>query len=202
MNFARKFWQPSWPLLVALSAFASYLALGERLLGDPDTYLHIAAGRWIIAHGSIPTSDPFSHSLSNAPWTSHEWLAEIIFAKAYELGGWGGVVALTVAAGFASASFAQGTTPATPATSAVPAAKVAAPAPAAAEKKAEAPKAAEPAKVEAAKTEAAKADTGKPADKQGKATGHEKQEKHAKAEGKTEVKPETKAATAPAPAVK
>jgi hypothetical protein len=112
------------------------------------------------------------------------------------------LVALTVAAGFASASFAQGTTPATPVTSAAPATKVAAPAPAAAEKKVEAPKAGEPAKVEAAKTEAAKADTGKPAEKQGKAAGHEKQEKHAKPEGKTEPKPETKAATAPAAAVK
>ena len=115
------------------------------------------------------------------------------------------IVALTVAAGFTSASFAQGTT--APAPQAAPAAKVTTPAPAAAEKKVEAPKAAEPAKVEAAKTEAAKteapkADTGKPVEKQGKTTGHEKQEKHAKAEGKTDVKPETKAAAAPAAAVK
>lgn len=103
------------------------------------------------------------------------------------------VVALTVAAGFASASFAQGTAT-TPA--AAPAGKVTAPAPATAEKKVEAPKAAEPAKVEAAKTETPKADTGKPAEKHGKAKGHEtKVEKHEKAEGKSEAKP----ATTPAP---
>lgn len=55
------------------------------------------------------------------------------------------VIALAVAAGFATASFAQGTTAATPATPATPAAKVTAPATATPEKKVEAPQAAEPA---------------------------------------------------------
>lgn len=67
------------------------------------------------------------------------------------------LVALTVAAGFASTSFAQGLT--APATPTAPAAKVSAPAPAAVEKKVEAPKAAEPVKAEVkadAKTVAAK----------------------------------------------
>lgn len=100
-------------------------------------------------------------------------------------------VALAIAAGFASVSFAQGT-------SAPAAAKVSVPTAAAVEKKAEAPKAAEAAKTEA-KTEAPKADQGKPATKHGKAKGHEHQgEKHeAKAEGKPETKP-----AAPAPAAK
>ena len=105
------------------------------------------------------------------------------------------IVALTVAAGFTSASFAQGT--AAPAPQAAPAAKVTPPAPAAAEKKVEAPKAAEPVKAEG-KTETAKPEVVK-------AKGHEqkqaKHEKHEKAEGKTEVKPEAKP-VAPAPVSK
>jgi hypothetical protein len=100
------------------------------------------------------------------------------------------LIALAVAAGFASASFAQGATPATPAT---PAVKATPAAPAAAEKKMEAPKAAEPAKLEAAKTEAPKADAGKPVAKHAKAKGHK---------AKTEVKPEAKPAVAPAPTAK
>ena len=65
------------------------------------------------------------------------------------------IIALAIAAGFASASFAQtgSTNPNT-----APAAKVTAPAPMAAEKKVEAPKAAEPAKMDAAKTETPKAE--------------------------------------------
>ena len=79
------------------------------------------------------------------------------------------LVALTVAAGFASASFAQGT--AAPAPQAAPAAKMAAPTPAVAEKKVEAPKAAEPVKAEA-KVEAAKPEAGTPVEKHGKAQKH------------------------------
>ncbi len=60
-----------------------------------------------------------------------------------------------------------------------------------------------PAKVEAAKTDTPKVEAGKPGEKHAKAKGHEKQEKHEKAETKAEVKPETKTAAAtPAPAAK
>ena len=113
------------------------------------------------------------------------------------------IVALTVAAGFASASFAQGT--AAPAAQPAPAAKVTAPAPATAEKKVEAPKAAEPVKAEA-KAEVVKPASSKSVEKHGKTKGHEhKAEKHAKADGKTEVKPESKPEVKPlalAPAAK
>jgi hypothetical protein len=68
------------------------------LLNDPDTYLHIAAGRWIIAHAALPVHDPFSHSLAGAVWVPHEWLAEIVLAAAYDFAGWGGLVLLTAAA--------------------------------------------------------------------------------------------------------
>ncbi len=64
------------------------------------------------------------------------------------------LVALTVAGGFVSASFAQGA--AAPTSPVAPAAKVTAPAPATAEKKVDAPKAAEPVKAEK-KVEAPKA---------------------------------------------
>jgi hypothetical protein len=86
------------------------------------------------------------------------------------------IIALTVAAGFVSASFAQGN--AAPAIPAVPATKATAPAPAAVEKKVEAPKAAEPVKAEAAKAETPKADHGKPAEKHGKSKGRDKKAEH------------------------
>jgi len=38
----------------------------------PDTYLHIAAGRWTLAHAALPVHDPFSHSLAGATWVPHE----------------------------------------------------------------------------------------------------------------------------------
>jgi hypothetical protein len=113
------------------------------------------------------------------------------------------IVALTVAAGFTSASFAQGN--ATLTAPATPAAKASAPAPATTEKKIEAPKAAEPVKAEAAKSaapakseavknESPKAGEAKPAEHHDKAKDHTKKAEH-KPEVKAEAKPGTPAPT-------
>src|SRR5713226_6761591 len=88
---------PSWPLLLGLLAFARLLAERMSLLNDPDTYLHIAAGQWMLAHGALPTHDPFSHSLPGATWIASEWLAEIILAVIYDHAGWGGIILLAAA---------------------------------------------------------------------------------------------------------
>jgi len=88
---------PSWPLLLGLASLVRPLLQPTRLLNDPDTYLHIAAGRWMLAHGKLPTIDPFSHSLPNATWIPHEWAAEIIFALTFWVAGWHGIVLLIVA---------------------------------------------------------------------------------------------------------
>ena len=68
------------------------------LLNDPDTYLHIAAGRWMLTHRTLPMHDPFSHSLAGAAWVPHEWLAELVLAIVYDAAGWSGLVLLTAAA--------------------------------------------------------------------------------------------------------
>jgi hypothetical protein len=85
----------SWPQIVALlSLFV--LVRSSRLLGDADTYWHLAAGRWIIDHGRVPTTDPFSHSMFGAPWTAHEWLAEVVIALVHQGGSWPALVLMTV----------------------------------------------------------------------------------------------------------
>jgi hypothetical protein len=86
------------PLYVAVFIDVLMLCLGGRLLVDPDTYFHIAAGNWIWTHHSVPSTDPFSMTMQNAPWIAHEWLAELILAAAYGAGGWAGVVAATAVA--------------------------------------------------------------------------------------------------------
>jgi hypothetical protein len=84
------------PLLAGLLAFALSLR-GQNLLNDPDTYLHIAAGKWMLAHGALPTSDPFSHSMPGAHWIVHEWLSELLLGATFGITGWHGVVLLTAA---------------------------------------------------------------------------------------------------------
>ena len=85
---------PSWPLIVGLAALARALAQPMALLNDPDTYLHITAGRWMLTHLALPVQDPFSHSQAGAVWVPHEWLAEIILALVYDAAGWSGLVLL------------------------------------------------------------------------------------------------------------
>jgi hypothetical protein len=90
--------QATLPWLVGASVYVLLLTLGPRLLNDPDSYSHIAVGRWIMAHGAVPSSDPFSFSMHGAPWIAFEWLSEVIYAAVYALSGWAGVVALAAAA--------------------------------------------------------------------------------------------------------
>src|SRR5579862_10005104 len=82
------------PLYVAVFIYVLTLCLGSRLLVDPDTYFHIATGNWIWAHDSVPSTDPFSATMRDAPWVAHEWLAALILAAAYSVGSWVGVVAV------------------------------------------------------------------------------------------------------------
>src|SRR5208337_2575370 len=83
--------------LIAVWLFArSAFSLG--VLGDGDTWSHLATGEWMLAHGAVPRADPFSHSMPGAPWTAHEWLSEIFLAVAFRAGGWSGVTLLTAAA--------------------------------------------------------------------------------------------------------
>lgn len=65
---------------------------GEKMLGDHDTLMHIKAGRIMIEQGELLTRDIFSHTAPGAPWTAHEWLAEILMGGLHQLAGLPGVV--------------------------------------------------------------------------------------------------------------
>jgi hypothetical protein len=85
--------------LAAIALFLFTLAtFSPQVLGDGDTWSHVATGEWIIAHGAAPRVDPFSHSMAGAPWTAHEWLSEVLMALAFRVGAWSGVVLMTGAA--------------------------------------------------------------------------------------------------------
>jgi hypothetical protein len=85
--------------LAAIALFLFSLAVfAPQVLGDGDTWSHVATGEWIIAHRAVPHVDPFSLSMSGAPWTAHEWLSEVLLALAFRVGGCSGLVLLTGAA--------------------------------------------------------------------------------------------------------
>lgn len=92
----------SLPIVFGVLAYLATARWGPRALHDPDTYWHIAAGRWIIAHHAVPHHGIFSQSMAQAPWVAHEWLSEVLIAAVYDRTGWDGLVIATALAGAAS----------------------------------------------------------------------------------------------------
>lgn len=95
----KKMWQVpmvSLPLALAMLVFV-VSSWSPQVLADPDSYWHVAAGRWILAHGTVPTHDVFSFTMPGQPWTAHEWLAEVLMALAHRWAGFGGVTLLASA---------------------------------------------------------------------------------------------------------
>lgn len=92
------------PLWVGAAIYGLLLILAPQLLNDPDTYSHIALGRWIIANRAVPFVDPFTHTAAGTHWVAFEWLSQVAYAAAHAVGGWPAVVVL--AAGAVALSFA------------------------------------------------------------------------------------------------
>ncbi len=59
----------------------------HTLLGDGDTGWHIRTGQWILSHGTVPTTDPFSFTKPGEPWFAWEWLSDVVLALLHRVGG-------------------------------------------------------------------------------------------------------------------
>ncbi|MBI5322243.1 hypothetical protein [Bradyrhizobium sp.] len=86
------------PVWVGAAVYALFVLAGDRLLIDPDTLWQIAVGQWIIDHGAVPTVDVYSFTMRGQPWISTQWLAQVLYAKAFAIAGWTGPVVLAAAA--------------------------------------------------------------------------------------------------------
>ncbi|MEK7381715.1 MAG: hypothetical protein AAB262_00330 [Elusimicrobiota bacterium] len=82
---------PHWPL--AALVFAFVFALGLSSVHEPSTWLSIRAGAKILSAGVLPGADTFSYGAGGGAWSTHSWLADVLFAK---LDAWGGPGLLTV----------------------------------------------------------------------------------------------------------
>ncbi|MDH4334204.1 MAG: hypothetical protein OEW24_02925, partial [Chloroflexota bacterium] len=71
---------------------------------DGDVWWHIRAGEEVLRTGRVPSVDTWSIVGGGRPWTSQDWLANVILAAGNSLGAWGqtllsvGFGALTVLA--------------------------------------------------------------------------------------------------------
>lgn len=77
-------------LFVLLFLIALY-TMAVRPTLDPDMWWHLRTGQAIATNG-IPKQDLFSFTVSDHPWTTHEWLSEVIMWGAYQVGGLPGLM--------------------------------------------------------------------------------------------------------------
>jgi hypothetical protein len=82
------------PLWAGVVVLGIMLAIGQRLLLDPDTYWQIAIGQWMVDHRAVPWTDTYSFTMRGQPWMSTQWLAQVMYSQVYAWFGWAGPVAL------------------------------------------------------------------------------------------------------------
>jgi hypothetical protein len=68
---------------VGLAAFA----FAFHKLDDFDTWWHLASGRWIAVHRSIPSADTLSHTVRDHAWINLQWAFDLAMYLLYRVGG-------------------------------------------------------------------------------------------------------------------
>lgn len=93
-------------LLLLLNLFLGFLKLVE----SPDTFWHLATGKWIVTQRQLPDEDPFTFTSQPERLTPVErqskrtgfilkqyWLAQVLFYRTFLFGGYKGVLFFTAA---------------------------------------------------------------------------------------------------------
>lgn len=79
----------------ALGVAAAGFTLAVGLpTADPDTYWHLASGRWMIDHRAILRTDIFSSTVPGEAYSVGEWLGQIVLAAVFGARQWVGLALL------------------------------------------------------------------------------------------------------------
>ena len=82
--------------LLFITVFVGGLVLGARMLNtDSDLGRHLTLGNYILQSGRIPAQDILSYTRAGDSRPPYEWLSQVLFAAAFRLLGFDGVVLLT-----------------------------------------------------------------------------------------------------------
>ena len=68
---------------------------------DPDIWWHLRTGQWIVDHGTVPTTDPFSAYGQGKTWIAYSWLFEVLVYGLHHWLGLKGIVLFRVVIGLA-----------------------------------------------------------------------------------------------------
>jgi hypothetical protein len=82
-------------LLITIVVHAFWAA--SKPLTSDDLWWGMAAGRYIVEHGSVPSQDVLSYTNAGAPWTNGEWLSHVVEFELYQHTGGLGVAIFKIA---------------------------------------------------------------------------------------------------------
>ena len=68
-------------ILIALFAIPATVTIGAVI--DPDIWWHLRTGQWIVEHGALPATDPFSFYGMGKPWIVYTWLFDVLIYGLY-----------------------------------------------------------------------------------------------------------------------
>ncbi|OTE97463.1 hypothetical protein BCS42_05505 [Crenothrix sp. D3] len=68
----------------------------QNVILESDTGWHLSTGRWMVEHGTVPTTDPFSLYGQGKPWVAYSWLFELIVYRLVQTFGMVGLLIYTV----------------------------------------------------------------------------------------------------------
>jgi hypothetical protein len=97
-------WKQQWAqavVMVALFSVPGLMCVHFAIVHDPDIWWHLRSAQWILQHGAVPRTEPFSAIGAGKPWAAYSWLYELMVYWLYSHLGLVGIVVYT--AGMASA---------------------------------------------------------------------------------------------------
>lgn len=83
--------------LLSILTFIAVAAMALRVSVASDTFWHLRAGEWILDHGQILRTDPFSLTRSGEAWVYPGWLAQVVMSLVYRAAGFPGLNIFTTA---------------------------------------------------------------------------------------------------------
>jgi hypothetical protein len=91
----------SFPAMLGALLVGGVATIARAFFVDPDVWWHIKLGQVILATHRWPTADTYSFSVAGHHWIDSEWIAEVVLATMYRLGGMRGLELLLLVLGSA-----------------------------------------------------------------------------------------------------
>jgi hypothetical protein len=89
-------------ILIALYAIPATIVM--QPVQDFDIWWHLRTGQWIVEHGMVPATDPFSSFGHGKPWVAYSWLFEVLVHGLYNWLGLYGIILYRAVLAFAVAA--------------------------------------------------------------------------------------------------